>query len=197
MSLQLDPELVAVMAPMAEALAARPQLPAGDVAGRRQAVGEMSKSFSKMFPDVPEVTREDHAVQTTDGAEIIIAEFRLADSPQPSKAVYYIHGGGMIMGSVDLFQSMIKMRVKETGIPAFAVGYRLAPEHKHPIPVNDCWAGLQWLSKNAASFGIDPARIVLMGESAGGGLAGGSITSPKFAISANHSACSWHGSYGP
>jgi acetyl esterase/lipase len=52
-----------------------------------------------------------------------------------------------------------------------SVDYRLAPEHPHPIPVEDCYAGLAWTAGQAGRLGIDAARIVIGGESAGGGLA--------------------------
>lgn len=174
MALQFDPELIAAMGPMVEAMAAKPQFPVGDVASRRQMAVDMFKGMSAMFPAVPEVTRKDHTIKAPDGADLVLAELRSTKAPESSnsKAVYFIHGGGMIMGSIDLFAEFVKGRVLQTGVPAFMIGYRLAPEHKHPVPVNDCYAGLQWLSKNAASLGIDPARIILMGESAGGGLAG-------------------------
>jgi acetyl esterase/lipase len=63
--------------------------------------------------------------------------------------------------------------VSEIGAVAVSVEYRLAPEHPHPAPVDDCYAGLVWTSKHADELGIDPSRLIIAGASAGGGLAAG------------------------
>lgn len=151
----------------------------------------MMAQMMSALPDYPSVTRTNHSIKSFDGTYITIAEFRKqgtspSSSPPPplhdeekssssnnnSKALYHIHGGGMILGSVDIFSPSTAQRCEETGLPIFAVEYRLAPEHPHPTPVGDCWAGLQWLSRNAARLGVDARKIVVVGESAGGGLAG-------------------------
>ncbi|MEV4346833.1 alpha/beta hydrolase [Actinoplanes sp. NPDC049596] len=85
--------------------------------------------------------------------------------------IYHTHGGGMIVGNnrsgVDALQDWA------TEVPAVIVSveYRLAPEHPHPAPVEDCYAGLVWTAAHAAELGIDPAQLVIAGASAGGGLA--------------------------
>jgi len=95
--------------------------------------------------------------------------------PQPGAtgraAVLHVHGGGMILGSAKSMQHGPAGLALALGIPVASVEYRLAPEHPFPAPQEDCLAGLTWLAANASSLGVDPARIAIAGESAGGGLA--------------------------
>jgi triacylglycerol lipase len=86
-------------------------------------------------------------------------------------AVLHIHGGGMIMGSVATFQSGPAALAHNLGVPVASVEYRLAPEHPFPAPQEDCYAALEWLAGEAAALGAEPAKLVVTGESAGGGLA--------------------------
>ena len=79
----------------------------------------------------------------------------------------------MICGNLDIYDPLISSYVATTGVRMLAVEYRLAPEHPHPVPVEDSYAGLRWLIDNAEKLGVNPARIAVMGDSAGGGLTGG------------------------
>ena len=89
----------------------------------------------------------------------------------PVPALYYVHGGGMIVGTNrDDLPSILSLAAI-VGAAVISVDYRLAPETPHPGPVEDCYAGLAWLADHAAALGVDPGRIVLVGGSAGGGLA--------------------------
>lgn len=95
--------------------------------------------------------------------------------PQPGAtgrpALLHVHGGGMVLGSVRSMQHGPSGMAAALGIPVASVEYRLAPEHPFPAPQEDCLAGLNWLVDEAADLGIDPARVGVIGESAGGGLA--------------------------
>lgn len=88
-------------------------------------------------------------------------------------AVYSIHGGGMMfghhLGNLDSFDDWLL----DHDVVLVSVDYRLAPEYPDPYPVEDCYAGLVWVAAHADELGIDPARIVIAGQSAGGGLAVG------------------------
>jgi acetyl esterase/lipase len=85
--------------------------------------------------------------------------------------IYWIHGGGMIMGSFDQDDAALAEMVRELDCVTVSVEYRLAPEHPHPAPLHDCYAGLLWTEAHASLIGVDQTRIAIAGMSAGGGLA--------------------------
>lgn len=85
--------------------------------------------------------------------------------------ILHIHGGGYVMGSARSMAPLHKPLVQALGCAMIAVEYRLAPETRAPGAVEDCYAALTWLAAHTGEIGVDPARIGVMGESAGGGLA--------------------------
>jgi acetyl esterase/lipase len=91
---------------------------------------------------------------------------------RPASAVLlWMHGGGLIIGSPELNDRHLFHLVQELGIVVVSVDYRLAPQHPFPMPLDDCYAALKWVHANGKVLGIDPNRIAIGGESAGGGLA--------------------------
>ncbi|GAB7352172.1 hypothetical protein MBLNU459_g2653t1 [Dothideomycetes sp. NU459] len=174
MTLQYSPEYAAAMAPMLEALANAPRPPPGDVESRRAALNGMFGSLLGQMPASPGVTTKVHHTAAKDNHQVAITSYMppgFPSSGQKSSAVLYYHGGGMIVGSVALYDKIIATQVAACNVPFFAVDYRLAPENPHPTPVEDCFAALEWLSANAGQFNVDNSRIGVMGDSAGGGLA--------------------------
>lgn len=86
-------------------------------------------------------------------------------------AILHIHGGGMVLGSAHSMRRGPSHCAAHHDIVVVSVDYRLAPETAFPGPQEDCYAALAWLFAQAEALGVDPARIAVMGESAGGGLA--------------------------
>jgi len=86
-------------------------------------------------------------------------------------ACVYFHGGGWTLGRLEHYDALCSQIAKKSHWTVISVDYRLAPEHKFPIPVFDCWTALQAIGVNATSLGIDNTRIVVAGDSAGGNLA--------------------------
>lgn len=95
------------------------------------------------------------------------------EGPAPSTgwpALLDIHGGGFVVGSIDMEHGFAVQLARELGVVVVAVEYRLAPEHPFPAGLEDCYAALRWMHDDAKRLGIDTARIGVGGQSAGGGL---------------------------
>lgn len=119
------------------------------------------------------VTSEDRSIPGPEGApEVEITIVRPAgafDGPRP--IVLGIHGGGYVLGTRFFETSELVDLAERYGAIGVGVEYRLAPEHPAPAQAEDCFAALAWIVAHAAELGGDPARIVVTGASAGGGLA--------------------------
>jgi acetyl esterase/lipase len=121
------------------------------------------------------VDRQEITVPGPDGGEIPLAVLRPA-GPAPATAapcVYWIHGGGMVMGNRYSQLDIPLEWLDRFGAVVVSVDYRLAPEARGTALLDDCYQGLAWVAEHAAELGVDPARIVVAGASAGGGLAAG------------------------
>lgn len=93
------------------------------------------------------------------------------DSQAPPAVIVYYHGGGFVVGSIDIFDPLARGIANAGEAIVVSVDYRLAPTHPYPAAVDDCYEALLWAAANAASLGGDPARLVVAGDSAGGHLA--------------------------
>ena len=116
---------------------------------------------------------EDHAMPTRDGKQIRARLYRphhpVDEKPLP--AMLFFHGGGFTIGSIETHDILCRHLSVLAGCAVLSVDYRLAPEHKFPTAANDAWDALQWLHANAAGLQIDPSRLAVGGDSAGGTLA--------------------------
>jgi acetyl esterase len=117
--------------------------------------------------DVADVGSEDRCIRP----DLLARVYRRRHQRDDSPVVVYLHGGGWVIGDVDLNDGWCRWFVQQSGIPVVSVEYRLAPEHRFPVPLDDCYAATRWVAEHAAELGADAAKVVVMGTSAGGNLA--------------------------
>jgi acetyl esterase/lipase len=165
----IDPEVLVPLQGLLETL------PGGfnsipDIVQRRATVEAMLAAIEA--PANPNVAKEDRTVPGPAGEpDITVRIYRPVNATGTLPGVYFIHGGGMVLGTVDGEDPVATRICDEVNAVVVSVGYRLAPEHPHPAPVEDCYAGLVWMTEHAADLGFDPDRLAVYGASAGGGLA--------------------------
>jgi acetyl esterase len=92
-------------------------------------------------------------------------------SEKPLPVIVFYHGGGFVVGSVDIFDSLTRALANATASVVVSVGYRLAPAHPFPAAVEDAYSALAWVAAHVERFGGDRAKLVVAGESAGANLA--------------------------
>ncbi|MFJ7207081.1 alpha/beta hydrolase [Streptomyces sp. NPDC098789] len=107
-----------------------------------------------------------------DGPDVTLVSARPAAATGPLPALYYMHGGGMLMGNAwSVLPRLLREWALELELAVVSVEYRLAPAARYPAPLEDCYAGFDWVAGHAAELDVDADRIVIGGKSAGGGLA--------------------------
>ena len=121
------------------------------------------------------VNHREITIPSPDGTQIPLSIFAPAGGDPSSAApcVYWMHGGGMVMGNRFAQLDIPLEWLDQFGAVVVTVDYRLAPESTGTTLVDDCYQGLRWIAANADELGIDPSRIIVAGASAGGGLTAG------------------------
>ena len=113
----------------------------------------------------------EESVPTPDGdIKVRILQPRSHEPDILMPAVIYLHGGGFFAGGLDETDPIVRQIAKQSDVIVFNVDYHLSPEAKFPVAVNDAYAALCWVADNAARFRIDPTRLIIGGDSAGGML---------------------------
>lgn len=123
---------------------------------------------------VEEVYKTEELVIPANGAELPARVYWPESARQlepPLPVIVFFHGGGFVVGSVDIFDGLTRSLANAADAIVVSSGYRLAPAHPYPAAVEDAHAALNWVADNIHRFGGDPARLVVSGESAGANLA--------------------------
>ncbi|WP_327145439.1 alpha/beta hydrolase [Nocardia sp. NBC_01327] len=164
----LDPELAASIT----------MLPEGDFSDLPAARTTLNDMVDTMLADLSfdGVLLQELTIPGLGGDPDIAVRFFTPDNVQePLPVLLWIHGGGFAVGTAASCDPYCLDIVRELGIAVASVDYRLAPETPFPGPLDDCYAALTHIHAHAAEWGIDPARIAVGGQSAGGGLAAGTV----------------------
>ncbi len=130
---------------------------------------EAIKGFTDLQGEPEEVEVEDRTIPGP-ACEIPVRIYTPAGTgPRPT--IVYFHGGGWVVGDLDLVDRPVRSIARRAGAVVVSVDYRLAPEHVYPAPFDDSYAATAWVADHAADLGGDPARLVVAGDSAGANLA--------------------------
>jgi acetyl esterase/lipase len=160
----VDPELAAVVA----------LLPTFEPGGPTEARSR-ARAYSADRPAVPGRDTLDITevlVPGPSGADPVrVRLYRPPGDGAPRPAVVYAHGGGFVAGDLDTEDVRCVRLAHDAGCVVVSVDYRLAPEHRYPAPLDDCYAALAWTASSAPALGVDPSRIGVAGASSGGNLA--------------------------
>jgi len=162
----VDPELLPgldLMPAFSFSVETLPQMRAG--------MEEMRKLQSAQLPPSPVNVEERRVPGPAGSPDVRVLIYTPPNVAKPASGYLHIHGGGYVMGTADMSDPQNKALAEQLGCVIVSVDYRLAPDTPHPGPVEDCYAALKWFHANAGSLGVNPAKIAIGGESAGGGLA--------------------------
>jgi acetyl esterase len=122
-------------------------------------------------PQGEEVASVEDRIIPANGADIPVRIYRPDTATAAKPVLVWFHGGGWVIGSLDGADFGCRLMTNASGCVVISVDYRLAPESKFPTAADDCYEVTTWVSEHAAELGVDPFRLAVGGDSAGGNLA--------------------------
>lgn len=130
---------------------------------------ERGQALKQLFGPGPAMLRDERTtIERPDGRfEVHL----LVPVERPRAVIVYYHGGGWVIGAVDEFETLGRQLAERTRCAVLLVGYRLAPEHPFPGPVDDSFAALEWADRHLERIAGERVPLIVAGDSAGGGLA--------------------------
>jgi acetyl esterase len=140
---------------------------------RTQKLAEVRANFSTMAAKLPKLHEPLARIETKSLPQGFKVRVYVPEGKGPWPALLFLHGGGWVVGDLETHDDVCRSLAKRTPAVVVSVDYRLAPETKFPGPLDDCEAALRWTVDHAAELGVDPGRVAVGGDSAGGNLAAG------------------------
>ncbi|RZJ00932.1 MAG: alpha/beta hydrolase [Brevundimonas sp.] len=163
----VDPDTARLLADMAVDFSNAPADPT--VEERRQGLNIAADLYG---PEPARVAAIEHLFASGPHGAVPLRIYRPAGAARrPRPVVAHIHGGGWVLGDPDGYERVCRAYCAAGDCVVVDIDYRRAPEHKHPVALEDCLAALDWIAANSVSLGGDPGRLVVTGDSAGGHLA--------------------------
>lgn len=171
---RLDPQIAALLA--MNDLVGPPPIERADPASARLLMARGFAPFGEPSRPMAEVRdlaidRPGHPPGSPHGHRVPARLYRPRQAQSRGPAVIYVHGGGGMIGSVDVYDAVCRLIADDTGMVVISVEYRLAPEHPFPAGVEDALAAYRWVREHAAALDVDPGRLAVAGDSMGGTFA--------------------------
>ena len=159
----LEPEIAAHL----QRLATLPAAGLSDLAAYREGAARSAQTLPRR--DLPIAGKRDLQIPTPDTT--LDARLYLPDVAGVSGLLIYFHGGGWAASDLDTHDALCTDLCSVSGVRVLSVAYRLAPEVRFPVPLDDCWHATRWAAEHVAELSADPSRLAVGGDSAGGNLA--------------------------
>lgn len=139
--------------------------------GAHESIEDARRAHYRLVPkDPPPIARVENVAVPSDLGTVPVRIYHPSGKEPRGPALIYLHGGGWTVGAVDQFEGAMRHFAEAGNLTVFAVEYRLAPEFRFPTQLGEAEAVLAWLHAHAADYGVDPERIAVGGDSAGGNM---------------------------
>lgn len=130
-----------------------------------------AEGFAELGGPGADVASQDDRVIPGPHGDIPVRVYTPLNGSGPLPCLVYFHGGGWVIGDLETTNAICRTLAAEAGCVVVSVDYRLSPEHKYPVPFDDCYAATTWVADNGSEIGVDSSKIAVGGDSAGGNLA--------------------------
>ncbi|WP_296150696.1 alpha/beta hydrolase [uncultured Flavobacterium sp.] len=166
-----DSEVIAAMSSFMEQNPPGPFPEKGNPLMLRESLNAFYVNLGNLFPIHTDVKTENFTIKTSVGTEIKLRWYNPINKVVSGSAILYLHGGGRVGGSMELYDRIVANFAHLSGVPFLSVDYTLSPEAQGESQAEEAFSAFTWLKEKAVDFEIDLNRIAVMGDSAGGGIA--------------------------